>query len=95
MFGDEIDSDGELLWKGIDVEREAHIAHEQQEFDIKVAPEIEVPLYFFSECEGLIEMINGDKNNALQCVLQVLLEIDELARYFSLSKAESQNELYI
>ena len=40
-------------------------------------------------------MINGDQNNALQCALQIFLEVDELGTYFEKPKAESLNGLHV
>jgi hypothetical protein len=94
IFVDEVDSDGELLWQGLDLDAEAK--RQQQILDgIKVEEEVEQPLYLFHKNDGLVNMINGDLNNALQSVLQVFLEIDDLANYFNKPKTESLNGLHI
>ena len=94
IFVDELDSDGELLWKGIDLDEEAR-RHQQIQAGEKVEVEPEVPLYLFYKGDGLINMIDGDLNNALQSVLQVFLELDDLANYFNKPKTESLNGLHI
>ena len=94
VFADELDSDGELLWKGIDLEEEAERRRLQQSGK-EVEPKEETPLYLFYQNDGLINMANGDPSNALQSVLQVFLEIDDLADYFKKPTTESLNPFHV
>ena len=43
---------------------------------------------------GLTTMINGDMNNSLQSVVQILLEVEGLAANFASPHSESDFELY-
>ena len=40
-------------------------------------------------------MVNGDLSNALQSILQIFLEIDDLAIYFNKPTPESSDPLHI
>lgn len=49
---------------------------------------LELAKFAFEESPGLINMVDLDKNGALMSVLQILLEIEPLVKYFIISNQE-------
>jgi hypothetical protein len=58
-------------------------------------PTESLPLYSTSGDSPLIIMEKGTLNNALHTVMQVLLEIEDLAKYFAEPFPESEAGLYV
>ena len=58
-------------------------------------PTESLPLYSTSGDSPLIIMEKGTLNNALHTVMQVLLEVEDLAKYFAEPFPESEDGLYV
>jgi hypothetical protein len=62
---------------------------------VEMEPTESLPLYSTDGDSPLIIMEKGDLNNSLHAVMQVLLEIEDLAKYFSEPFPESEDDLYV
>tara|TARA_B110000285_G_C14737992_1_gene429494 strand:- start:120 stop:344 length:225 start_codon:yes stop_codon:yes gene_type:complete len=62
---------------------------------VEMEPTESLPLYSTNGDSSLIIMQKGDLNNSLHTVMQVLLEIEDLAKYFSEPFPESEDDLYV